>query len=187
MRVHAEAELVLEPHRPEEAQWIVEEDRVGDGTNAPVGEVGPSVVWIAEIARSHAHRDRVEREVARGEVRLDAVGTGREVDGLGRSAAATPGAVTLRERKGDAPEASRVANGGVPWLAARDVEIEQGTSEQLVADGATHDPRLLVAEHLANSLIHPYAPVATTPARRAAANASHPVVLSRATIPEYWP
>ena len=159
MRVHAEAELVLEPHRPEEAQWIVEEDRFGDGANAPVGEVGPSVVWIAEIARSHPHRDRVEREVARGEVRLDAVGTGREVDGL-RSVRRryAPGAVTLRERKGDAPEASRIANGGVPWLAARDVEIEQGTSEQLVADGATHDPRLLVAEHLANSLIHPYAP-----------------------------
>ena len=70
----------------------------------------------------------------------------------------TPGSMPLRERKGGASEPSCVASGGFPRVATRDVQIEQRTSEKLVANRPSDDPCLLVAEYLLDSLIHPSLP-----------------------------
>jgi hypothetical protein len=154
--VHAELELVLEPHCTKEAERVVDEYRVRDGPYAARLQIALPVVRITHISRSDAHGDRVEREVARRDIGLDARGQRREVDrliGVGRRHA--PGTVTLRERKRRAAEPSCIAKGSLPRLAAGDVEIEHRATEKLVANGAADDPCFLVAEDLADSLIHP--------------------------------
>jgi hypothetical protein len=66
----------------------------------------------------------------------------------------TPGPVTLREREHSTAEPVRETVRSRPRVAARDVEIEDGATEKLVADGAADDPRVLAGEELSESLIH---------------------------------
>ena len=108
--------------------------------------------WVAPVPTCC---DRVEGEVARREVRVDAVADGREVDGLVDAVDDDPpGAVPLGEREHRAAETAREAVRRVARLGAGDVEVEHGPLEELVADGAADDPRVLLAEDLAEALIH---------------------------------
>ena len=155
-QIHVEAELVLEPDRPQQAQRIVDEDRVRHRSNHAGGEIGSPLIRVAWLARSNPNGDRVEREVPRREIRLDPIGKGREVDGLiGVWRCYAPSAMALRERKCGPAETARITKSRLPRIAAGDVEVEHRATEKLVANGSSYDPRLLVAEYLADALIHP--------------------------------
>ena len=162
--VDAEPELVLEAHGPEEAQRIVGEHRLGHGSDDALLEIPCAAVGIEPLVGAHADRDRVEGEVARGEIGLDAVREGREVDGLlALVRDDTPRPMALGERERGALEPARVAQRRCSRIGAGDVEVEDGATEQLVADRPADDPGLLVGEHLANAVIHPSPPDALCP------------------------
>ena len=99
-------------------------------------------------------RDRVDREVAGREVGLDRVSQRREVDGAAVLERDAPGAVALRERERSASRPASVAAGGGSRVPAGDVDVDDGAPERLVADGASHQPRLLAGEELAGELKH---------------------------------
>ena len=163
--VHPEAELVLEAHRPQQSQRIVEEDasRTRRGST-PAREIGTPVVRVVGVARRDVLGDRVEREVARREVGVDPVRERREVDRLVDALGDdTPRAVPLGEREHRAAEASREAMCRVARIRARDVDVEDRPQEQRVADRAADDPRVLAAQDLAESLIHRSRPVVHAP------------------------
>jgi hypothetical protein len=63
--------------------------------------------------------------------------------------------MALRERKCGPTKTARVTKSRFPRFAAGDVEVEHGATEELVTNGSSYDPRLLVAEYLADALIHP--------------------------------
>ena len=60
----------------------------------------------------------------------------------------------LREREGGPAEAAGEAVRGVAGIGARDVEVEHRPEQEPVADGTPDDPGLLVAQDLAEALIH---------------------------------
>ena len=62
-----------------------------------------------------------------------------------------------------AAEAAREAMRRVARIRAGDVEVENRPEEQLVADRAADDPRLLAAQDLAESLIHRSRPAGRGP------------------------
>ena len=72
--VHPEPELVLEPDGAQEAQRVGDEDVVRDRPHDARVEVLQTAERIARLAARDRHRDRVEREVPRREVGVDAVG-----------------------------------------------------------------------------------------------------------------
>jgi hypothetical protein len=151
-----ESELDLQPHRSQEAQRIVDEDQVRDCANAPCVEIRSALERIARSTRSDPDSDRVEREVARGEIGFDAIRKRCEINGLrGVCVGYAPGSMVLRERKRSTTEPARVENGSLTRMAAGDIEVEYWTTEELVADCTSDDPGFLVAEYLANALIHP--------------------------------
>ena len=118
-------------------------------------EVGAPVVRIVRLARSHVDGDRVEGEVAGREIGVDPLADRREVDGLVDAVRDdAPRTVPLGQREDRAPEAAGEAARGLAWVGAGDVEVENGPQEELVAYGATDDPRVLVAQDLAQALIH---------------------------------
>jgi hypothetical protein len=63
--------------------------------------------------------------------------------------------VALREWERRTAESARIASSSLPRVATGDIEVEHGTSEKLVANGAADDPGLLALEYLADTLIHP--------------------------------
>ena len=161
--VHPEAELALEPHCPKEPERVVEKHSVGHCANDACLEVGPPAVRVEEVARADPHGDRIEGEVARNEICLDAVRERREVDCLlGFPGRYAPGSVSFRKREHCPAESPRKTARRVPRVVAGDVEIQNGPAEEHVADRAADDPGLLVGKDLADSLIHrglPAAPV----------------------------
>ena len=162
--VHAESELVLEPHRTQEPERVVDEDRLGDRPDDAGRQIGAAVVRIVRLAGAHRHGDRVEREVARREVGVDPLADRREVDRLGDAVRDDPpGSVPLGERKDRPAEAACEAIRRVTRLRARDVEVENGPQEELVSHGPADDPRVLVPEDLAEALIHRSRPAGHAP------------------------
>ncbi len=74
----------------------------------PAAEIRAAVVRVVRLAGTHAHGDRVEREVARREVGVDPVADRREVDGLVDAVRDdTPRAVPLGEREDATPPKRR--------------------------------------------------------------------------------
>ena len=163
--VHAEAELVLEAHRAQEAQRIVDEDRARTrpGSTPASRSARPSCGSYGSPGRD-VLGDRVEREVARREIGVDPVRQRREVDRLVDAVGDdAPGAVSLGERERRAAEAAREAMRGVARIRAGDVEVEHRPQEQLVAHGAADDPGVLAAQDLADALIHRSRPAGRGP------------------------
>jgi class 3 adenylate cyclase len=160
--VEAKAELVLEPHCAHEPERIVGEDRCLDGAQRARLEVGSAAVGIDVLAAADGHGDRVDGEVARGQVVLDRGPEEREVDGAAVLERDPPGAPAVREgERGAAARAGVGARGGL-GVAAGDVEVDDGPTEELVPDRAADDPRLLPAEDLLDQLTHrrsPFGPV----------------------------
>ena len=153
--VHAESELVLEAHRAQEPERVVEEDRLRDRPDDARAQIGAAVVRIVRLAGTHRHGDRVEREVARREIGVDPVADRREVDRLVDAVRDDPpGSVSLGEREDRPAEATGEAIRCVARLRARDVEVENRAQEELVSHGPADDPCVLVPEDLAESLIH---------------------------------
>ena len=94
--------------------------------------------------KSRVARSASIPSVERGEV-------DRLVDPVGDD---SPGAVTFGEREDGAAEAAREAVGRVARIGAGDVDVEDGTEEELVANRTTDDPGALAAQDLAEPLIH---------------------------------
>src|SRR5262245_9447030 len=98
--VKPKTQLVLETNRTEEAQRIVVEHRPADRPEPPSREVGLPVERIDENPAVQGAGERVDREVSRGEVLLDAGSVQRsEVDGLSVAGRDAPGAVPFGERE----------------------------------------------------------------------------------------
>jgi hypothetical protein len=155
------AELVLEPDRTEEPERIVAEHVVRNGPDDPRLEIGASSVRISRLAAVERKCDRVEREVARREVRVDAVGQRREVDRPFRARRRdAPRSVALGQWKRCSTETSREPVSGSLRIGARDIEVDDGPTEQLIAHRSTDHPRLLADEDLDDALIHRVRPVA---------------------------
>ena len=162
--VHPEPELVLEPHRTQEPEGIVEEDRLRDRPDDARREVGAPVVRVVRLARADVDGDRVEGEVARREIGVDPLTDRREVDRLVDAVDDDPpGSVPLGERKHRPAEATREAIRCVARLGAGDVEVENRPLQELVADRASDDPCVFVPEDLAQTLIHRSRPAARGP------------------------
>ena len=158
--VHPEAELVLEAHRAQQSQRIVEEDALGHDADHAGVEIGTPVVRVVGVPRRDVLGDGVEREVARREVGVDPVRERREVDRLVDALGDdSPRAVPLGERERRAPEAPREAMCRVARIRARDVDVENRPQEQRVTHRAADDPGVLAAQDLAESLIHRSRPV----------------------------
>ena len=160
-----EAELVLEPDRTQEAQGIVREDLRRDSANDIGLQVGLPAVRVDRITSRQRDCDRVDREVSRRKVVLDAVVQRREVDGPPAVEGDPPGAVPLRERKGRSARALRVGASRRLRLATGDVEIDHLAAEQLVAHSSAHDPGLLSGENLLRELTHRAPPAAPASGR----------------------
>src|SRR5439155_11819251 len=73
LRGKPEAELVREPYRAQEPQRVVFEDRLGNRAKNARLEVGCSAERIDRLAALQRAGDRVDREVAAGEVGFDPV------------------------------------------------------------------------------------------------------------------
>ena len=78
--VEAEAELVLEPDGPKQPERVVREDGVADRAEPLRLEVVAPAERIDRLAAAERARDRVDGEVARGEVVLDRSGSGGSSD-----------------------------------------------------------------------------------------------------------
>src|SRR5205823_13140400 len=70
-RREPEAELVLEPYGAQQAQRVVLEDRLRDRAQAAEGDVLEAAARIDDLAACEGARERVDGEVARGEVGVD--------------------------------------------------------------------------------------------------------------------
>ena len=100
LRIEPEAELVLEADRAQQAERVVAEDSRRDRAKRLAVEVAEAAERIQRLAALERPRDRVDREVAGGEVLVDAVRQGREVDGALVGQRHAPGSVALREGNG---------------------------------------------------------------------------------------
>ena len=149
-----EAELVLEPHRAQQAQRIIREHGRRDGTDQLRSEVRAPAVRVDFLAAGQRDRDRVDREVASREVVLDPVVQGREVDGMPGLERDPPGAVALGQRKRVTARPLRVLPCGLPRLSAGDVEVDELPAQRLVPHRTAHDPRLFPGQNLLRELTH---------------------------------
>ena len=149
LRRHPKAQLVLQPHGAQETQRIGLERSVRDGAHDARLDVLAAAERIDCLPAGKWLRDRVDREVACGEVVLDRRGERCEVDRPAVGERDAPRAVTHRDREGRASRALRVAARRVLRLAAGDVHVHDLPPEQPVADGAADDPGLLARQHLA--------------------------------------
>ena len=73
--------------------------------------------------------------------------------------------MALRQREDRTAEPVRETVRCRPRFTAGDVEIEDGTTEELVADGPADDPRVLAREELPEPLIHRLRPASRAPSR----------------------
>ena len=148
------AELVREPDRAQEPQRVVFEDRLRDRAKNPRLEVGCSAERIHRLAPPQRAGDRVDREVAAGEVGFDPVGQRCEIHGATVVESDAPGAVPLRERERSSSRASGVFPRRALRVAAGDVEIDELSPEQLVSHCSADDPGLLALQQLLRQLMH---------------------------------
>jgi hypothetical protein len=147
-------ELVLEANRAQQPQWVVVEHASGHGAQHSSFEIRLTAERIGRLAALERDGDRVDREVTCGQVVLDAVPERREIDGASVVERDAPGTVTLGEWERSAADALRVRTRRLLWLAAGDVEIDDVAPEELVANGASHDPRFLARKHFAGEVTH---------------------------------
>ena len=153
--VEPEAELVLEANRAEQPQRVVREDRRADRAEPPRLQVGLAAERVDQRPAVQRPRERVDREVPRGQVLLDRLAVQRrEVDGVPVAERDAPGAVALGEREDGAAGQARVEARRQLGVRAGDVDVHDLPAEQLVAQRAAHHPGRLVADRPANALIH---------------------------------
>src|SRR4029079_12027444 len=88
-------QLILEANGSEQAERVGAEDGVGDRDEPAGSEVAVAVVRIDRLVATGPLGDRVDREVALGEVLLDRAWEWREIDGKGVPPPHEPGAVPL--------------------------------------------------------------------------------------------
>ena len=159
--VGREAELGGEPGRAHHAQGVVAEGLLGRDRGAQHAgrEVGQPAELVHELRRRQSHSERVDGEVAPGEVALEAVAEGhlrlarRRVVVVGAVRRDLDLVVALADAEG-AELAAHVPDGVGPAAhdlldvvrarRRRQVEVVDGTSEQRVAHGSA-DERQLVA------------------------------------------
>ena len=152
--VETHSELVFEPGGAQKANRIVREDAWRDCPENSRLEVAAPPVGIDRLSPGERNRDRVEGKVARSEIRLDPVRERREVDRTAVAERHSPGAVAVGEWKDRASGEARVRPRGFRRRRARDVEVDDGASEQLVPHGSTDDVGLLTSDGLQEPLIH---------------------------------
>src|SRR5437763_5980438 len=142
-----EAELPLEPDGSNKPQRVVVEDRFRHGAQLAELEIVASAARVDVLPAIERPRDRVDREIAACEIRLDRPVHRCEVHGTASVQDDAPRRVLLRERKRYAVGLRGERARGTLRLAADDVEVEHGPAEQIVADRAADDPRVLACEH----------------------------------------
>ena len=153
--VEPEVELVLQADGTQEAKRIVGEHRRPDGPEPAFPQIGRPVEGIDERPAVKRARERVHREVARGEVFLDARSVQRgEVDGVSVAERDPPGPVALGEREDSTVRQARVATRGRLGVRARNVDVHDLAAAELVAQRAPDHPGRRVADGLTNPLIH---------------------------------
>jgi hypothetical protein len=148
--VETEAQLVFQPNSAQQPQRIVPEDRRRDRAQHAPFEVVHAAKWINELASAERLRDRVDGEVACGEIGFDVVLKRREVHRPTVVEGHAPRSVTLGERK-DRPAVAPCRRLRIP---AGDVDIDDGSGEQLVPHRSADDPSLLARERLAGPIKH---------------------------------
>ena len=142
-------ELDREADGAQRAQRVVGEGARGDHPQPPRGEVGGAAVRVDGLAAGQRLGDRVDREVARGEVGGEVAVAQRDEVDLPRPARRhhPPGAEGVREReRGPAGRAREAPGGGARVAGQRDVEVRGDPPEEPVAHGPAHEPRVLALE-----------------------------------------
>jgi hypothetical protein len=109
---------------------------------------------IDVAAAVDGQRDGVDGEIARREVGLDPVSQGREVDGPARPERHSPRAVALRQWKERASRGGRVRSRSRLRIGAGDVQVDDGSPEQVVAHGAADHVGLLACDGGTDAFIH---------------------------------
>ena len=91
--VDHESQLVLEPDGPQQAERVVPEHALAHRTDEAPVEVAVAAEGVELVPAGERPRDRVDREIAVGEVLFDAVCKRREVDGAPVAVRDSPGSV----------------------------------------------------------------------------------------------
>ena len=161
LRLQPEPELVLEPHRSQQPQRVVREDARRDRTEELRVDVGAAAEGV-DRPRRPASGTAIALIVKSRVARSSSIVPGSGVKSTVRAVLERdpPGAVPLRERERRAAGALRVGARGRLRLAAGDVEVDQLAAEQLVANRAADDPRLLAGQDLLRELTHRGRPAA---------------------------
>jgi hypothetical protein len=111
-------------------------------------------VGIERVAPGEWQGDRVDREVATGEVSLYSLRQWGEVHRVTPLERNAPRAVPLGEREGRAVGLPRVGAGRLLRLPAGNVQVDELATEELVPDSAPDDPRFLPLQNLSSELTH---------------------------------
>ncbi len=171
-RVRLEVELAGEAREAQDAQRVVGERARRDHPEASPGDVPRAVVGVDEPAADQRLRDRVDREVTEGDVRLDRTAAQRQevhVPVAARRDDAPP-AERVREReRGPADPDREVARGGADVPVEDEVHVVDRALHEPVADRPADHPRARVAEVLPGGLergAHPPTSVRVTRAVR---------------------
>ena len=146
-RVDGEAELLGQPRDPQQAHRVVGERRGPHEAQAAGAQVGEAPVAVDQGGPAVGrHRQRVDRQVAAGEVLVEGAALQRrQVDREGEVAPLhPPGAEGAREaERGRAGRPRQGPRGGPGVAVHRDVEVGDAAAQQGVADAAPHRPRPL--------------------------------------------
>src|SRR5262249_52281771 len=137
-----EAELLLETNRAQEAQRIVLEDRLRDGAQKAELKILAPAARVDVVAAGDRDGDRVDREVATREARLDRPVHRREVDRPPAAEHDAPRRVALRKSEWEPARPLCVRARRRLRIAAHDVDVEDAAAEQLIANGAADEPRV---------------------------------------------
>ena len=141
--IDLEAELMRDPRQPQQPQRVVAEGRLGRRPQQPPAEVVAAGQRVDHRAVVERHRDRIDGEVAQGQVVLDAATAGRDVDRAALSHH-PPGAVAFRQRKRRSTAVAGHPPGDLARVALHhQVDVGDRAAEQQVADAAAHQPGAL--------------------------------------------
>ncbi len=144
-RIDLEHEAGGDPRRPQDPEWVVGEAARGDGAQHPRLEVGQPAMrvheWGGRVGKRD--RDRIDREVAQGEVSLDSIASQPgdvNVPGAVGRQGAPAGELLGQHEHGPARHAADLA-GRLPLVARdRQVEVPDLPAEGRVADRTADDP-----------------------------------------------
>ena len=146
-----EVQLARQPRGPQDPQRVGREGLRADHAQAPGGEVGAPAEGVDRLSPGQRLGDRVDGEVARGQVGFDAVAVDRQQVDLPAMVARhdAPDAERVRQREGGGPSGATQRLGRLLRRPVHDhVEVEGLPPEQAVAHGAADQPGAAAVQRL---------------------------------------